>query len=126
MGYHIYATLPVEDGSEGFHGKSWLYEKTLLVDVAPRTGDEMHILWNRTDQEWYLNHGVKRHYWDGDGKYHIEFRHILIDPTSEVEEHNRRFLSNEQSRGYKSQWWTNRDGDLIDALWASGWKEYRP
>lgn len=120
----VHAWLSVCDETPRFGKNPSLFERLFHFDVPPRTGDAVHIFYNVGGDEWWFDHEIKRHYWNGDGTYHVEFRPILVDPTPEGEEQNRPHTwQGKEIPGYHTQWWTERDGDVRNHLIANGWEQ---
>ena len=89
--------------------------KTLDTAHLPRPDDKIHVLFasEGENSEWYAPTSVEKVYWNADGETHLELVSYQLANESDPP-------GSSVSR-YRSVWWEERDGDLVEQLLASGW-----
>ena len=110
-------SLSVTEGKSTHSGRLFHREWTgrpLAEDFWP-----LEVCYNAAEDEWYANQRVRSLYLRADGSEYVTLNGFHLDPDEEVETWLR-------SPKAPSAWRTAIDGDLVEALLAAGWVEYRP
>ena len=112
----VWITAHDSEAGLGHSAHSHLYVREWRGAFLPQPGQTVDILRSPEEDEWSCSATVKSVTFDLDGTAHIHLVDYHIDPPEMMQRH--------MDGKYRSAWWTDRDGDLKEALEYSGWLTY--